>query len=89
MQDLLSKGIDEQGNIRSEETHEFKDSPLGRIPIEWDVNELGEKARIRSGSTPLRSNIKFGVDGTIPWVKTSEVDFSEVTSTEEKITELA
>ena len=35
MQDLLTKGIDENGNIRSEETHEFKDSPLGRIPKEW------------------------------------------------------
>ena len=37
MQDLLTKGIDENGNIRSEATHEFKDSPQGRIPVEWDV----------------------------------------------------
>ena len=37
MQDLLTKGIDENGNIRSEETHEFKDSPLGRIPVEWET----------------------------------------------------
>lgn len=40
MQDLLTKGIDENGNIRSEETHEFKDSPLGRIPKEWEVDIL-------------------------------------------------
>jgi len=40
MQDLLTKGIDEHGNIRSEDTHAFKDSPLGRIPMEWDVQEL-------------------------------------------------
>jgi predicted nucleic acid-binding protein len=31
MQELLTKGIDENGQIRSEETHRFKDSPLGRI----------------------------------------------------------
>ncbi len=37
MQDLLTRGIDEQGNFRSEETHEFKDSPLGRIPVEWEI----------------------------------------------------
>jgi type I restriction enzyme S subunit len=37
MQDLLSRGIDEHGNIRSEETHEFKDSPFGRIPKEWAI----------------------------------------------------
>jgi len=40
MQDLLTKGIDENGNIRSEETHEFKDSPLGKIPIEWECEKL-------------------------------------------------
>ena len=41
MQDLLTRGIDEHGNIRSEETHEFKDSPLGRIPTEWEFTTLG------------------------------------------------
>ncbi len=40
MQDLLTKGIDAHGNIRSESTHAFKDSPLGRIPVEWDVQEI-------------------------------------------------
>lgn len=40
MQDLLTRGIDENGNLRSEETHEFKDSPLGRIPVEWDVRNI-------------------------------------------------
>jgi type I restriction enzyme S subunit len=33
MQDLLTRGIDEPGNLRSESTHEFKDSPLGRLPV--------------------------------------------------------
>jgi type I restriction enzyme S subunit len=42
MQDLLTKGIDEQGNIRSEATHEFKDSPLGRIPKEWEWSLIGD-----------------------------------------------
>lgn len=41
MHDLLTRGIDEQGNIRSEETHKFKDSPLGRIPKEWECCEIG------------------------------------------------
>ncbi|WP_127576406.1 restriction endonuclease subunit S [Paenibacillus barengoltzii] len=41
LQDLLTRGIDEQGNIRSEQTHKFKDSPLGRIPVEWEVRRLG------------------------------------------------
>lgn len=41
MQDLFTRGIDEHGNIRSEQTHEFKDSPLGRIPVEWEIQQLG------------------------------------------------
>jgi len=40
MQDLLTKGIDEHGNIRSEATHEFKDSAIGRIPVEWEVENF-------------------------------------------------
>jgi len=40
MQDLLTKGIDEHGNIRSEATHAFKDSPLGRIPVEWEAGSI-------------------------------------------------
>jgi len=49
MQDLLTKGIDEKGNIRSEKTHKFKDSPLGRIPEEWEVVRLGEAFYIKAG----------------------------------------
>jgi type I restriction enzyme, S subunit len=42
MQNLLTKGIDDNGIIRSEETHEFKDSPIGRIPVEWEYNSVNE-----------------------------------------------
>jgi len=49
MQDLLTKGIDENGHIRSEETHKFKDSPLGRIPEEWEMMELGKVGNIIYG----------------------------------------
>ena len=38
--DLLTRGIDEGGNVRSERTHKFKDSPVGRIPVEWESASL-------------------------------------------------
>lgn len=51
MQDLLTKGIDENGVIRTEATHQFKDSPLGRIPVEWEIEPLGKVASlVTSGS---------------------------------------
>ena len=40
MQDLLTRGIDEGDDLRSEQTHKFKDSPLGRIPVEWECASL-------------------------------------------------
>lgn len=42
MQDLLTRGIDERGNLRHPSTHEFKNSPLGSVPIEWEIVTLGE-----------------------------------------------
>ncbi|TWT96914.1 EcoKI restriction-modification system protein HsdS [Botrimarina colliarenosi] len=62
MQDLLSRGIDAEGNLRSEETHEFKDSPLGRIPIEWDIAELGSL-------TESYDSITYGVLKPGPYVE--------------------
>ncbi|MDD5704012.1 MAG: restriction endonuclease subunit S, partial [Dehalococcoidales bacterium] len=37
-----TRGIDEHGNLRTEQTHKFKDSPLGRIPVEWEVERLDD-----------------------------------------------
>ena len=59
MQDLLTKGVDEKGNIRSEKTRKFKNSPLGRIPEEWEVVELKKIGTIFSGSTPDTNNKEF------------------------------
>ncbi len=64
MQDLLTKGIDEHGNIRSEETHEFKDSPLGRIPKEWECLCIGDICeRLRSGVTPRGGSDVYQKEG--------------------------
>ena len=48
-QELLTRGIDEHGNLRSEQTHKFKDSPLGRIPVEWDVATVDQIASVTTG----------------------------------------
>ena len=59
MQDLLTKGIDEAGRVRSEETHAFKDSELGRVPAEWGVVYLGEiLSLIRNGTTAQQISIQ-------------------------------
>jgi type I restriction enzyme, S subunit len=42
MQDLLARGLDKSGNLRSATTHQFGDSALGRIPMDWCVASVGE-----------------------------------------------
>lgn len=44
--------------------------------------------KIYSGGTPSTSNRSFYEGGTIPWLKTKEVNFKKIYSTETKITEL-
>ena len=58
LQDLLTNGIDENGNIRSPKTHKYKPSPLGMIPVEWDVDKIEYlfKLRARIGWQGLRSD---------------------------------
>ncbi len=63
MQDLLTKGIDKEGNIRSEETHEFKDSPWGRIPVEWNILHLKKCIELHNN---LRKPISAIVRAKIP-----------------------
>jgi type I restriction enzyme, S subunit len=41
MQDLLTSGIDEHGNTRSEQTHRFKTEKGLRVPEEWEVSIIG------------------------------------------------
>ena len=90
MQDLLTRGIDEEGNIRSEETHEFKDSALGRIPKEWEWYSLSELFQMKSGSTPHRKAFKkYFQNGNINWAKTLDLNEGYILTTDEKITQAA
>ena len=90
MQDLLTRGIDEHGNLRSESTHEFKDSRLGRIPIEWHVAPLDSQAVRGSGHTPSKRKDSYW-NGGVKWVSladSSKLDNIWIRETEKEISEL-
>lgn len=74
MQDLLTRGIDEHGTLRSEKTHKFKDSPLGRIPVEWNVQPLSELAHVDRGKFTHRPrNDPHFYGGEFPFIQTGDV----------------
>ncbi len=77
MQELLTKGI---GHT------EFKDSPVGRIPVEWEVKDLGDLAfKIEGGGTPPRKNPDYWGKG-YPWATVKDLKSIRLSSTEESIT---
>jgi len=51
LHDLLTRGLDENGKLRDPKAHpeQFKDSPLGRIPKEWEPFRLLDLASIPNG----------------------------------------
>lgn len=67
----------------------YKLSPLGPIPEDWEVKRLGEVAEMTSGTTPSRANIDFYSNGSIPWVKTTDLNNGILNSTEESVTNKA
>ena len=67
----------------------YKQTKVGVIPEDWDVVKIRDIATVKSGSTPLRSNNKFFLNGSIPWVKTTDLTNSLISNTEEKITDYA
>src|SRR5690554_3733079 len=59
------------------------------LPHNWQTKKLGEVCLTTSGGTPSRKNLNYYYDGTIPWVKSGELDKGIIYDTEEKITEEA
>lgn len=84
MQDLLTRGIDEHGNLRSEQTHKFKDSPLGRIPVEWEVVNLGNVSEISSGVT-LGKSYNGSNTVELPYLRVANVQDGYFDLTEVKV----
>ena len=55
---------------------------------EWEVTTLGEVCqKVLTGGTPLSNNEDFYKDGTIPWLRTKEVNFCRIRETESYISE--
>ncbi len=58
------------------------------LPGGWRWVKLGDICETTSGGTPSRRESKY-YDGSIPWVKSGELDKGLITDTEEKISEEA
>lgn len=59
---------------------------IGQVPAHWRIGALRYFATLSTGSTPDRTNENFW-NGGIPWVKTGEIDYTTITTTQETISQ--
>jgi type I restriction enzyme S subunit len=74
LHDLLTRGLDENGQIRDPIAHpdKFQDSPLGRIPRAWETTVVAKLGDLVTGTTP--PSFDHSAWGTgLPFVTPSEV----------------
>lgn len=80
LHDLLTRGIDDNGQLRDPDRHpeQFKDSPLGRIPKEWEVTPLWglvrDDAPITYGIVQAGPHVPDGV----PYIRTGDMSGDEL-----------
>jgi type I restriction enzyme S subunit len=68
----------------------YQRTELGILPTDWGVLTVGDLAKTSSGTTPPRAqDQKYFAGGTIPWVKTLDLNNSRITSTDEAVTPAA
>lgn len=75
LHDLLTRGLDENGELRDPIRHpeQFKDSPLGRIPKDWESYTLGSIGSWVGGHTPSKGVDKYWRGGEVVWITPKDV----------------
>lgn len=67
----------------------FISTTLGEIPENWSVQLIEEFVDdMKNGGTPKRGEPDYWDNGTIPWLKTGEINNNIIIKSEEHITEL-
>lgn len=64
-----------------------KQTEIGPVPESWVLESIDDHFSVVSGGTPSRRISEFWSEGTIPWVKTTEIDYRVILETEEHITQ--
>ena len=78
MQNLFTRGL--RGEAQ-------KETEIGSVPESWVIESINEHFSVTSGGTPSRRTPMFWTSGTIPWVKTTEINYCVIQETEEHITQ--
>jgi type I restriction enzyme S subunit len=64
----------------------YKDSPLGKIPSDWEVKTLNKVGVVITGNTPSRSNPEYW-NGQYCWASAQDFKSKYISNTTEKLTD--
>ena len=80
LHDLLTRGIDDNGELRDPERHpeQFQDSPLGRIPKGWGVRSLEDCTRTDAPITYGIVQAGPHIEGGVPYIRTGDMAGDEL-----------
>ena len=82
LEEELRIGEYEAERLQKAAMHDLLDPDLNG----WQTKPIGEVFKVTTGGTPSRDNSAFW-NGDVPWVKTGEVNYCVIDSTEERITQ--
>ena len=67
----------------------FKSTTIGEIPENWSVQSIEDFVDdMKNGGTPKRGESDYWKNGTVPWLKTGEINNNIIIKSEEHITKL-
>lgn len=66
-----------------------KPTEIGPVPVSWDIEKLGQHARVGNGSTPKRSNPDYWTKGSQPWLTSGKIHEGVIDAADEFVTLLA
>jgi type I restriction enzyme, S subunit len=70
LHDLLTRGLDKNGELRDaiEHPEQFKASPLGQIPKDWNVSKIGNACEIHNNlRKPIAAEERDRIKGIYPY----------------------
>ena len=93
LQQILKERQEKENKKKSKKAKKLTLSNIDEEPWElpdgWCWCKLGDVGSWGAGATPQRGKAEYYQGGTIPWLKTGELNNGVVYDTEEKVTELA
>jgi type I restriction enzyme S subunit len=76
--------------INKSQINQYKDTEIGKIPVDWNLSYFKDVTTFKMGRTPPRKVKKYWDDGKYLWVSISDMkDFGRIISTKESVSEEA